>query len=460
MANIFESLRNWFWQPIMQGSGLDYKRIAVAEQYRNYRTGNQRRQIATKPGQHDDNLALNFTGLVIDRSVTLLFGEGVEFDLPGEDENNPAADYIAGTWNVNKKSILLHNLALLGAEQGTCYLKLMPGAITKQGQEYVRLMAIDPALVTMDTHPDDLEDVIRYVIQYVTRDLDGTEVARKQVIERSTPDDGPTVFWWVRDYISSQKTSGRWALITEESWPYSFAPMIHWQNLPDPTQAYGVPDVTDDVIEAQDKLNFVASNISKIIRLYAHPQRYGRNLGVGSQLELGPDKMPNFSGPDAEILQLDPVDDLTSSQAFMLTLRQALFDITQTVDISSMADKLGALTNFGLRVLYRDALAKLETKRSLYGEALVEVNRRLLVLGGFGDEPEAGDIIWPDILPSNEQEEVTGLTFDLDRGLVSKQTVSEKRGYNWEYEQERMVGEQATGDSVGAAIIRAFNAGQ
>jgi hypothetical protein len=73
-----------------------------------------------------------------------------------------------------------------------------------------------------------------------------------------------------------------------------------------------------------------------------------------------------------------PLGDLASSQQFLLTLRQSLFDITQTVDISSMTDKLGALTNFGLRVLYADALAKLEQKRRLYGDALLDINRDCL----------------------------------------------------------------------------------
>jgi len=45
-----------------------------------------------------------------------------------------------------------------------------------------------------------------------------------------------------------------------------------------------------------------------------------------------------------------------------MNLRQIIFDVTRNMDISSMKDKVGALTNFGLRILFFDALNKLATK--------------------------------------------------------------------------------------------------
>jgi hypothetical protein len=70
--------------------------------------------------------------------------------------------------------------------------------------------------------------------------------------------------------------------------------MIHWQNLPNPVDVYGVPDVTTDVIELQDRANFVASNISKLIRLYAHPATLRAQPGRNLKHRLGPDEMPKL----------------------------------------------------------------------------------------------------------------------------------------------------------------------
>ena len=61
--------------------------------------------------------------------------------------------------------------------------------------------------------------------------------------------------------------------------------------------------------------------------------------------------------------------------------------------------------------------------------------------------------------PDNVQEEINVLTSDLGNGLVSKQTASKRRGYDWESEQERMQEEAAAGDNVGAAVLRLFNQG-
>ena len=464
--SIFDRLRNWFISPLLDSAAQE--RLTLAERQRDYRSGVQRRQLKVRPNQHDDNVVLNYTGLVIDRSVSMLFGKGVDFDLPGEGDT-PEDEFIEAVWRANKKEITLQRLAILGAEQGTCYLKILPdGIIGMDDIIYPRLVVVDPALVTIGTHPDDIENIIRYTIEYLTVGMDGKEEAHKQDIER---DDGQVEadgtitgggVWWIRDYVMGRATSNRWQLVNEQRWEYPFAPMIHWQNLPNPVDVYGVPDVTGDVIELQDRANFVASNVSKLIRLYAHPQRYGRNLGAITSIALGPDEMPVYNGTEAEIKQLEALGDLASSQQFLLTLRQSLFDITQTVDISSITDKLGALTNFGLRVLYADALSKLEQKRRLYGDALLDVNRRLLTINGMNPDP--GVLVWPEILPVDEVEKVQSDTFQLGAGLVSKQTLAAEYGRDWEQEQERMTGEDeianASSNNIGSLLLKNFTNGQ
>lgn len=481
--SIFDNLRNWFLAPLLQNGGEGMERLAAAEQRRNYRQGVQRRYLKRSRAGVDDNLVINFSGLIVNRSVSMLLGGGVKFDLPGEGET-PADQYIQAVMDANKQEILLLKAALLASEQGTGYLKIIPDAITytlrtpaemddagnvvqaASVREIVlpRLVALDPAIVRIDTRPDDVEDVLRYVIEYVI--VEGqTVIARRETIER---DDGveideagvPQI---VRDptwvIINAESHNGMpFVETSREVWPYSFPPVLHWQNLPNPTSVYGTPDLTDDVIELQDKYNFTVSNLSKIIRLYAHPQRFSRHFGTANSIEIGPDQMPNFNNDNGGIFQLEPIGDLAGAQAFALSLRQSLFDITQTVDFSSIADKIGALTNFGLRVLYTDALAKLGVKRRLFGDALTELVRRLLIIGGH--DPDPGEIVWPEALPLNATEQSQVLATDMANGLVSKQTAAELRGYNWTVEQERMEAEREDEDNLGAALLRAFNAGQ
>jgi hypothetical protein len=243
-------------------------------------------------------------------------------------------------------------------------------------------------------------------------------------------------------------------------WPYSFPPILHWQNLPDPENCYGVSDI-DDVLEIQDRTNFVNSNVSKIIRFYASPTRWSRGMTGSSVVEMGPDKIVNLNGTDATLENLEMQSDLGSSRAFALDLRQALFDISRTVDLSSVADKLGSLTNFGLRTLYMDALNKNGTKQELYGDALVELNHRLLVLAGYdGAAADGGDVVWPDPLPINRTEIVTAEVAAVAAGIESKESAAENLGLDWAQEQERMAASTVAGANIGEMLLTNFSRGQ
>src|SRR3970040_1503811 len=95
---------------------------ALQEQYTtrfNYARGIQRRQLAVKIGQADDNISINFVGLVIERSISMLFGKPIKFDLSGEGESQEDI-YIKSIWDKNKQQILLHKVAQFGSMFGTC----------------------------------------------------------------------------------------------------------------------------------------------------------------------------------------------------------------------------------------------------------------------------------------------------------------------------------------------------
>ena len=332
------------------------------------------------------------------------------------------------------------------------FAKLVP----REGMT-TRLVAIDPSLIDIETDPDDSEKVIRYIIQYKSVDEDGKEIGKREITEWTPTSDTEmsTGYWMVYYYQTGQ--SGKWELINSVSWEYDFPPIVHTKNLPNPFQVWGTPDITSDVIELQDRLNFVASNMSKIIRIHAHPKIWGAGNAEAKKIDIGVEQMMWFNDPETKIGQLEQLGDLASSQAFLLNLRQSLFDITRTVDISSIADKIGALTNFGLHVLYVDAVAKLNVKRELYGAFIKEINRRIQILAGI--EPAEIEIIWPDPLPENSQEKLTADKMALDMGIVSKQTVSQNNGYDWEVEQDRLGQEKQGEENIGSVLLNAFNRG-
>ena len=444
----------------LQGGGnpLATSRSISMVDRRDYRLGEQKRFLRKTREGFDDNVVGNFLGLALDRGISLLFGKPVEFDWE-EGAPQETIDFIDGIWEANNKPVLLHKLAMYGGEDGTVFVKLVPDM-----EKGWRIIAQDPIFKDIQTDPDDDERVIRYITQYKIVDGAGNEVAKRESVIAGNLEDSSQVVtsWIIRNEISSRETGGKWKQVSEEVWPYPLPPIIHWQNLPMVGNVWGMPDISDDVIELQDKNNFSISNINRIIRLFAHPFRWSRGfggkrtaIGDAADLDTGPDKMPNVESPTAEINQLTPVGDVPGAVNHSLNLRQIIFDVTRNTDITSMKDRVGALTNFGLRILFFDALNKLDTKRNLYGWGLREINRRLQIFSNL--EPVDCKAVWQDPLPADETALYTNVQAALSMGVISKATAASRLGYDFEEEKAKMEEEQASSDNVGAMILRAFD---
>jgi len=414
--------------------------------------------LKVRSGQYDDNLILNQMGLIVDRSVSMLFGPGVQISL--EDESSQ--EYIDSLLDANKKDLFLHTLGLYGSTYGTGYVKIVPNGITDKftGAIYDRLVVMNPELVTMEADPADLEKILMYVVEWSEGEDRWREITR-----RTREDDtGMEADTWVVEYWRSSRGQPP-TLERVEPWPYDFAPILSVKNLPSINSQYGQSDV-EQVMVPQDKLNFVNSNIGKIIRYHAHPKTIGTGVSpkalADAKVSVGADDFFAIASTEAKVNNLEMQSDLASSRAFSLDIQREIDNISRTVDTSSLADKVGALTNFGLRVLYSDTLAKTDTKRLLYGELITELVRCLLVLGG--KQPEKPALTWGEALPANDVEKAKLILEDLEAGLISKETAYELRGYDefrdWEEEQDRMQNQQVAGDNMGAMILRAFERGE
>jgi hypothetical protein len=467
------NLGDWLGQKIApyinDAMGRDYNVLG------SYYAGNQRKQLKTKMGAQDENIIQNYVGLAVDRSVSRLFRGGVEFILP--EASTKQQEYLDRVWDLNKEEILLYQLCLNGAVYGTPYVKICPDEMVDPYTNYVypKLVALDPTMVRFKTEPDDQSDVEEYDIEYnyVTNMGNGNvTVSVKEVTSHPKPDtenESETTpdKWMVDKY--EQVGSAPWVLKEHTEWPFDFPPILHWKNLPSLFGAYGDSDI-DDSINIQDKSNFVVSNTAKIIKFHAHPETIGTGFSV-KQMEGLPTDIGSFRAipnENAKVFNLEMASDLASSREFAADLRQSIFDISREIDLSKMGAEARALTNFGLQVLYTDAINKNDTKRQLYGDALKELNRRLLVIAGFtGEATDPGEIQWGPAMPVNDVEEIQVDQTALGLGIVDKQTVAERwmsrYGVDWETIQQRMA-DQKTADNqgnanIGAQILKQFNQG-
>lgn len=477
MANVFSNMVNIFGDWLAGKIAVQINDEMGRKQgvLRSYYSGDHRAQLKTKPGQSDDNITMNFVGLAVDRSVSRLFRGGVEFILPeGADAQK---EYLDAVWDLNKKEIILYQVGLHGAVYGTPYFKISPDSLIDPYTEelYPRLIPVDPEIIRVKVSPQDMNEVEAYIIEY-SFVRDGQTVNYREVTRHSSPDDymveGEEPEYrdtWVVETFE-QVGGGMWQLINKVEWAYNFPPIHHWKNLPSLKSCYGDSDI-DDAINVQDKSNFVTSNTGKIIKHYAHPPTIGTGFAVKDMQTLENSVGTFYAIPntDAKVYNVEMESDLVSSRAFGLDLRQAIFDIAREVDITSITDKIGALTNFGLRVLYGDAIDKNDTKRQLYGDAIKEINRRLLVLKGYEKEKSSpGTLQWGEALIVNVIEEMTADEKALNLGVVDVETVAKRyqSRYGVDYETIKaniaaQKADKAASDNIGADILRRrFNQGQ
>jgi hypothetical protein len=162
---------------------------------------------------------------------------------------------------------------------------------------------------------------------------------------------------------------------------------------------------------------------------------------------------------EANIYNLEMQSDLKASQDLLaLTLRE-IWQSARLVDPQSVKDAVGQLTNFGLKVLYQDALTKVQTKRQLYEEGLSLVIKQSLELAGM-KVPETVNITWPDVLPEDPNEVSTALLKELEAKIISVHSYREIRGYSQEKEEERLAEEQAGEQNLGQRLLTDFVRGQ
>jgi hypothetical protein len=143
--------------------------------------------------------------------------------------------------------------------------------------------------------------------------------------------------------------------------------------------------------------------------------------------------------------------DLGSSIQLYLRLREAFHEIARVPEIATgRVEGVGSLSGVALQILYQPLVEKTQTKRRLYGDLLVETNRRLLAIGGFGNDLMT-TLHWPELIPGDPEAEAKTLILWQQLG-VSQDTILRRLGLDPATEREKR------DMSAGEATVRAIDA--
>lgn len=406
--------------------------------------------LHNRPRRNSDAVILNRCGPIVDKGVSFLFGKNVEFQA-GEDADPKAQAYLDGFWRANRKMATLHKMGVNGGVSGHVFVKLL------EADPYPRLVVLDTTMVTVEHAPDDIERINAYCIHYsdaasVLQSETGKPTEYRQRIERTGDADGDE--WQI---VEQKRVGGQWVTGTTTRWPYPFSPIRQCQNMPAPNQFWGKADLTPDLIQLNKDINFIASNVARIIRYHAHPKTWAKGL-AGNKLQIAPDE--TILLPEgAELGAVEMQSDLSSSMEFLDRLQTSL-DVSARIPAITLGDlkdiPRGTISGAAIELLYSVAIEKTESKRELYGELLEDICRCALAMAGY-DAMTDITILWPDVLPSDKL--ASAQVAQIWQGLgISKESVYDKLGFTYADEVQRLLAEAR--DAAVLAAARALPAAQ
>lgn len=377
-----------------------------------------------KDGTRDD-VPVQFARFVVDTSVHFLYGKGVEFIVPGGTDEDQA--WVDRLWRENRGRTTMLKFGQNGSVGGHCFAKIKPST-TPGG--FPRIIVLDPANCTIETAPDDIDEVVRYIYQFTTVNASGRPVVRRQTIEQ----DGNV--WRIVDEESALDSQA-WTTISEELWAWPFPPIVDWQNTPIANEIYGKEDLTSAVIDLSQSIRFSLSNMQRIIRLHAHPKQVATGFQPGD-VQIGPDGMIVLP-KDASVALLEMQSELSSSLAFSDRLVEHLHVQSGVPDVATgKLQAVGQLSGVALQILFQPVLQKNGAKQSTHGDGLNELTRRCMVVAGRRDLlPET---VWPDALPKDSLTSAQTALAWQEAG-VSVATTIESNGYDPDTEADRRADE-------------------
>lgn len=440
-------------QAPMPQADADRKR-QMREAWKAYR-GELQDPLKVKANQPNDNVKTNRCAPIVDKGVSFLFGQTLKIECgnPEEKSDYQAAmqTFVDGMWgDDDDKMTLLSKLGTNGGVCGQCFLKIIP---PQGAMKYPRMVALDPQLVRIVTPPDDCDLILAFIIEYPLND----EWQKRQIIARVDPDGLAGIAgdydlddtWTITTYMRRGQ-AGSWSKVGEQDvWPWPFPPIFTNQNMTNPNEPWGLPDLTNDIIELNQVLNFIESNTSRILKYHAHPKTWGKGFRA-SQMTVGVDDVFIIEAMDGTLQNLEMHSDLKSSLTFIQDLRASMDELSRIPGVATgrLVDfqGLARISGIALMILYQPLIEKTTQKQRLYGRLIREVCRAALVMAGLLtlEEYEAYpiELHWQDLLPVDDLEAAQTATMLQNLG-VSRQTLLAQLGFDPDDEAEKSQAEAA-----------------
>lgn len=400
------------------------------------------------PNQLNDNLKLNLCGRAVDR-LTEFIGRPDLFVLDNENEGRGEQTVADMNQLYNDQLLyLLPEVILETLVTGHAFVKLWMDAENPDAGPQCAML--DSRIVTAywRASAGNRRIPLWYRVQWLEQDEGGNDIIMRQDIVPRELAGGGGEGWVIYEYSGRGAT---FTLLTEEAWDHPFSPIVEFRNRVLPWEYYGQSQLSDDVIELNRAVNFLATNTNRILRFHAHPRTVATGTSADKIQATAIDGMYTIP-TGATVQNLEMQSDLGSSMAMLQQIKGEFFATIRVTDISSQKDRIGQVTNFGVRMLYSDMLEQIEEKRDSWGISAGQLLLRLCEMAGVTLDhvpyPQ-----WPDALPENRLEKIQAAQIEQQLGVVSRETLAVDLERNWAVERERIAAEGAEANEAAANAL-------
>ncbi len=436
---------------------------------------NGKQWAKTRPGR--TSLVVNYTRAVVDKGVSYLLGQGINFAVPagiedaetrglgdrGKGRENPELrtqnpEPAQPSYWAARAEALLYRVyedndleaadaqgAINGAVLGDTVFKVFwesgawrqgsadrgwgvnapSGTFTGDGGR-IRVVNIDPFTFFPRWAADDPSALLSVDVVY---QLPVEEAARRYGDISISPNSHPLIDA-VESWTNSEfaLTVGDWDVVRSAN-PYGFIPFVHIPNARPANEFWGVSDLKD-VAPLNRELNERMSDVADVIRFHSDPPVIFKGVREHGNLAVGPGTvwdLPEGAGVDLLEWRGQP----PAVQEHIERVLRALHDVAETPK-TAFGDSGRLLSGVALETELQPLIQKTLRKRIWWSAGLRRRNRyilRIAELNGMGSfAPYRSRIIWPPLLPADNEAEVRNNVALVQAGLRSRRTAMDHLG--------------------------------
>lgn len=400
-------------------------------------------------------------------------GKSTKQGKPGRKQQDPMEAALCRVWGSEDDMLTTLTMAAMnGGVSGHVFLKIIWDSAKMR---YPRVSVLDSHNIYVVSDPDDCNRAVCYVIEYtaklgITSSGQQRNVTKRQVIALVDPDGNARYgvggeddddYWTITNWLRYDDAGGNLgnapasALSAQQQpwlqvgasieWRYPFPPIVDAMNLPNPNEFWGLPDLPPALIDLNERIHFIESNIAKIIKSNAHPWVFASGCDP-SAIRNEPGVVQGLPSTDSKVWAVSASGDLASSMAFASDLRADMDEQSRVpaVALGRQADMpKGNMSGIAIQLLFQPLIEKTDLKRRLYGQLIRRVSAYVLVLlGQIADWRDVEiDIEWPDLLPNDDLAMAQTAVAEQTLG-VSQRTLLKQLGYDPDEEADYKQEEQ------------------